>query len=62
MFSHAVYKFPDPVAGPEEFRLSDLHTAASNDTPMNLRDPGQQGLVLDQIASRLVEEANRPGE
>jgi ubiquinone/menaquinone biosynthesis C-methylase UbiE len=58
-YDHAIYRFPDPVAGPEEFRLAALQTAASNENPMNIRDPGQQGLVLDQVARRLVEEATK---
>jgi hypothetical protein len=62
MFERAIYKYPHPVSGPNEFRLSALHTAASNDMPMKTRDAGQQNLVLDEIASRLIEQPTHDGE
>jgi hypothetical protein len=51
--SYLTFKYPDPVAGPQEIALSDFQGANSPERPLNALQPWEQDDVLANLAERL---------
>ncbi|HEV7426478.1 MAG TPA: toll/interleukin-1 receptor domain-containing protein [Thermoanaerobaculia bacterium] len=55
LWAETTYKFPHPVAGPEELSLATLQAANSPREPLNKLKPHQQDELLLSVAQRLME-------
>jgi hypothetical protein len=53
LFNETVFKYPDPVRGPQELCLSVLQAANSPMQPLNALDESEQDKVLLGVAQRL---------
>lgn len=53
LFEEARFRYPDPKAGPQEFELASLQTAASPKKTLIEMDAGEQARVLVEVARTL---------
>jgi len=53
LYNMISFKYPDPVDGPEEFKLSDFQTAGSLTKPLDTLDQPKQNVVFDEIARKI---------
>lgn len=54
VFEYVSYKYPDPINGPKEFKLSELQAAGSPTEPMSTLSKSQQNLILHDIAMQIL--------
>jgi tetratricopeptide (TPR) repeat protein len=54
LFTAAKFKYPDPLAGPEELSLSIFQSANSPDKPLNAMQEHEQDEVFVSIAERIL--------
>jgi TIR domain-containing protein/effector-associated domain 7 (EAD7)-containing protein len=55
LFNEVRFKYPDPIAGPDELSLSSLQSANSPSRPLNSMTEFEQDQVLLSVARRLLE-------